>query len=131
MELNHKCIRDVLLTAEEMCCFDDSLTTKEISLKSFCENNLLKDYSVEEIFYTIQKLGEAGYLKYSTLYASNELYLCYINNLTFSGHEYLETIRNNKVFDAVMDKINEIGGGATIEIVKALAVKKMKELFDI
>lgn len=70
-------------------------------------------------------------MKYSALYASNELYLCNIDNLTFSGHEYLETIRNNKVFDAVMDKINEIGGGATIEIVKALAVKKMKELFDI
>lgn len=31
---------------------------------------------------------------------------------------------DSKVFDTVMDKVNEIGGGATIEIIKTIAIKK-------
>lgn len=131
MELNHKCIRDVLLAAEEMCCYDSGLINKRISLEDFLKNDRLKSYTREDVFYSIQRLGEGNYLEYSHKYSSGGLYLCFVHNLTLSGHEYLESIRNSKVFDTVMDKVNEIDGGATIEIVKAIAIKKMKELFDI
>lgn len=131
MKLDHKCIRNILLAVEQECGLNDSLTVKDVSLDNLCKNEYLNDYSKKEIFYTILKLKEADFLDCSYRYASDVLYFCYISNLTFNGHEYLDSIRNNKVFDAVMEKVNAIGGGATIEIIKALAIKQLKQIFDI
>lgn len=88
-------------------------------------------YSKEEIFYTLLKLNEGGYINMKYVFSSNRLSYCSISSLTIRGHEYLETIRSNKAFDYVQDKINEIGGGATVEIIKALALKFLKDHFGI
>ena len=51
-----------------------------------------------------------------------------ISRLTLSGYEYLDAIRNRKVWMRVKKKI-EFFGGATLDIIKQLAVKELaKEL---
>ena len=51
-----------------------------------------------------------------------------ISRLTLSGYEYLDAIRNRKVWMRVKKKI-EFLGGATLDIIKQLAVKELaKEL---
>lgn len=131
MELNPKCIRDVMLSIEELVGLSDNLTIHSVSLDHLCKHELLQQYSEKEVFYTLLKLNEGNYVELKYSYMSNKLYQCEIGNLTLQGHEYLETIRSNKVFDYVQDKINEIGGGATTEIIKALAIKFLKERFSI
>lgn len=131
MELNPKCVRDVMLSIEELVGLDDNLTTHSVSLDHLCKHELLQQYSEKEVFYTLLKLNEVNYIDLNYLYASNKLHRCDVGNLTMYGHEYLETIRSNKVFDYVQDKINEIGGGATTEIIKALAIKFLKDHFGI
>lgn len=131
MELNPKCVRDVMLAIEELTGLTDSLTAKPVSLNDLCTYEFLQKYSDKEIFYTLLKLNEGDYIHLDYSYASSALYKCDIKDLTMQGHEYLETIRSNKAFDYVLDKINEIGGGATIEIIKALALKFLKDRFGV
>ena len=51
-----------------------------------------------------------------------------ISRLTFAGYEYLDAIRNKDIWHAVQEKINAIGG-ATFDVIKALAIKELsKEL---
>jgi hypothetical protein len=51
-----------------------------------------------------------------------------ISRLTLAGYEYLDAIRNRKVWVRVKKKI-EFLGGATLDIIKQLAVKELaKEL---
>lgn len=131
MELKPKCVRDIMLAVEELSDFNDSLTTKYISLDDLCAYDSMNNYSQKEIFYTLLKLNEGGYINMKYQYASNALAFCFISSLTISGHEYLEAIKSNKAFDYVQGKINEIGGGATVEIIKALALKFLKERLGI
>lgn len=127
MELNPKCVRDVMLSVEKLVELDENLTLSPISLDELCKFELLQQYSEKDVFYTLLKLQEGNYIDVSCSYASNALYRCEIGNLTMQGHDYLDTIRSNKAFDFALDKINEIGGGATMEIIKSLALKFLKD----
>lgn len=131
MELNPKCVRDVMLVIEELTGLNDSLAAKPVILNDLCAYEPMQKYSDKEIFYTLLKLDEGNYVHLDYSYASGALYKCDIKCLTMQGHEYLETIRSNKAFDYVLDKIDEIGGGATVEIIKSLAIKFLKERFGI
>ncbi len=51
-----------------------------------------------------------------------------IVRLTLAGYEYLDAIRNVKIWDKVKQSINFVGG-ATLDVIKQLAVKELsKEL---
>jgi hypothetical protein len=50
-----------------------------------------------------------------------------IIRITLQGYEYLEAVRNARIWKSVKDKIAVIGG-ATLDIVKALAVEQAKDI---
>src|SRR5581483_6410499 len=54
-----------------------------------------------------------------------------INCLTWAGHDFLDAIKNDTVWNRTKRTIAEKGGGATVEIVKALAVTYAKAHFGI
>lgn len=93
MKLKHECVRSTLLFIEE-----DYQDGKNLMLKDFLENKALKDYDHEDIVYTLKKLDEAGYINIKFSYASNELCLIWCWGLTWSGHEFLDTVRDSKVW---------------------------------
>jgi Hypothetical protein (DUF2513) len=49
--------------------------------------------------------------------------------LTMKGYDFLESIRNETVWNTVKSQVKEKGGSATLEIVKALAVQALTHLF--
>ena len=50
-----------------------------------------------------------------------------VSRLTWEGHEYLDSVRDPKVWAKVTGKLKEVGGTASIDIVKALAIGFAKE----
>ena len=50
-------------------------------------------------------------------------------NLTWQGHEFLDTITNQTVWNRVMSKLQDKGGSASFEVVKALAIEISKQYF--
>lgn len=99
MELNYDCIRDVLLAVEKVTTFDKSFT-----LYNNLEN--LQQYTIEELQYHLRQCDSAGFLyKYQSFMDGNISVL----DLSFQGHEFLHSIRTDKVWFKTKDICKELG----------------------
>jgi hypothetical protein len=94
MKLNHDCVRECLLYLEKNLEF----------AKTIDPNQLIEDlkYSKNDIFYSLQKLQETGYIE-GGVTVSNTFTSCIYNvnpirDISWEGHEYIDTIRDNKVW---------------------------------
>ena len=95
MKLDLECVRSVMLCLESNLRIVDSNGTLEkpgMSLEALCE--LLPDYRKEDIFYSLYNLDQAGYINISVKWLNLAVYYCFINHITYSGHEFLEGIRD-------------------------------------
>lgn len=96
MKLNHDCVRDLMLLAEE-----------KLNMKNFirCSNLNLDPYSKQELIYTAAKLIEADLLegKYSR-YIDGDCDAT-IQSITWAGHEFLDNIRDDSVWKTTKDKL--------------------------
>lgn len=102
MKLNLECIRSVMLSLERELSFTDDgdcLTKNDVSLELLCE--LLPEYQKEDIFYSLFNLDQAGYLNISVHWASDSVYECLVNYMTYDGHEFLNEIRDGKRWNKV------------------------------
>lgn len=97
MKLDLECVRSVMLCLESNLRIIDSNGTLEkpdMSLEALCE--LLPDYRKEDIFYSLYNLDQAGYIDISVKWLNQAVYYCFINHITYSGHEFLDRIRDTK-----------------------------------
>lgn len=116
MKLNYDCIRDILLTVEA----SDS-SSANILLESKDDYKLLSKYSKDELQYNALKLRSEDYivaLKYS---GSNITKIIYIDDLTWSGHELLNDIRSDTVYNAAKDKVKNTVGTVSISVFQQVA----------
>ena len=104
MKLDYDCIRDTMLVIESIDTIieDDEgeIVCEEITLNQLADalKEKKKKYTKKEIYYTLKMLYQAGYLDVSEDWANDSLNNCCVNSLTFSGHKFLDTIRDNKVW---------------------------------
>lgn len=118
MKLNPDCVRDVLL-AVESCSFGERMTLEDLNTK-------LPQYSAEDLCYTCLKLQEGGYLELLTISALRMPMplIKEIGSLTYFGHEFLDTIREDNNWGkvkAVAQKAGTFSLTTLGEIAKELA----------
>lgn len=115
MKLNLDCIRDILLKCEEQCSLNESLCWSELTLSDF----ETLTYSKQDIAYTIILLEEAGYIKAFINYYDDAIgYLC-ITRLTYSGHEFLDSIRPDSIWKKIKHHISTIGN-VSLPVIQSL-----------
>ena len=111
MKLNPDCIRAVMIEIEKSQKYylDErgEVTKDYLSLESI--NEALPDYSKEDIYYSLFNLEQAGYVNLSTQWASNVVYACAVNYMTFSGHEFLNGIRDSKKWSTIKKGLSVVG----------------------
>ena len=110
MKLNLDCVRDVLLQCEKMG-YNEHLRLDDLKTS-------LPKYSEDEIEYTCLKLSEADYLKITTKDLSNQKIILRINDITFKGHEFLNDIRSDNVWESIMNVSKKIGTSSVSGIAK-------------
>ena len=118
MKLNYDCLRKILLTIENELDWNEHL--------QFCYTNLvdmteaLTDFSKAEIAYASKMAIEAGLID-AHIYDCDT---CIIDiryyGLTYEGHQFLDTVRENKIWKKTKDIINS-AGGASLSIMKSIA----------
>ncbi len=103
MVLDSDCVRDVLLAVEN-CSFGERITLNFLEEK-------LPDYSEEQLWYTCIKLNEGGYLDVLTVDMLRMPLpgIKQINGLTYQGHEFLDTVRENKIWAKTKDLAKRSG----------------------
>lgn len=119
MKLNHECIRDLMLYLEKNLSYNNEITINDI-------NEL--DYMSEELLYTSERLIEAGYIKaHIQSYISDEFPTIYVQAITYSGHELLDNIRDNSVWNKIKNKISGLAS-VSVPIINSVASTVISEL---
>lgn len=118
MKLNHDCIREVLLTIEKQMTLNSTLVNTDI-------NNSIKNFSSDEIEYVIRKLSEAGYIDCEFTFEDY-----FVKNMTWEGHQFLDTIRNDQVWKSTKDHLKKFGS-FSIPVIQQLATSISKKILDL
>ena len=107
MKLNPVCIRDVLIFFEANLAFGEDLSWVPISLNELCTN--FPKYSKEELAYTLLLLDEACYIEANIINRDGGILSIYVYRLTYSGHEFLDTIKSDTVWKKLQNAIGSVG----------------------
>ena len=107
MKLNYDCVRSVLLTVEKSKTIDDELNLNPLTVETIFEQ--LPKYEDNEILYTIEKLKEAGYINAALQFAAGHFIDGAVSSITYSGHEYLDNIREPEVWRKVKAMLKNAG----------------------
>ncbi|MBX0320315.1 DUF2513 domain-containing protein [Shouchella clausii] len=120
MKLNKDCIRDTLLLLEDYLPVE--ALKQPIHIRTIYEDNKMHTtYSADDFIYTINKLSEAGYLNSSFL--TNGIH---IHSLSYDGHEFLDSIRDDSVWNKVKSKTTKVAG-VGLPIIKELGLAYTKQ----
>ena len=107
MKLNYDCVRSVLLTVEKSKTIDEELNINPVTVETIFEQ--LPKYEDNEILYTIEKLKEAGYINAALHFAAGHFIDGTVSSITYSGHEYLDNIREPEVWRKVKTMLKNAG----------------------
>ena len=100
MKLNYDCIRDIMLYLEENLELNNIVYLENIKI----------DYSDNDIKYSILKLEEIDYIKARIVKADGVAILdAIIFDITFYGHEFLNTVRPKTVWENTKEISTKIG----------------------
>lgn len=103
-------IRKIMLRIEE-----EYISTAIFNLQ-------VEGYSAEQVATHCKMLYEAGLLSdYKAQYASDELYMFGVGNLTWDGYDYLEKVRDDSVWKKIKDTAKEHGVPLLIDTVKQIS----------
>lgn len=119
MKLDIDCVRDVLLEFEEL----------PFGCHTPCDfPNSISKYGDNTVEYTLSKLQEGGFItaNISKMQDGSPNFLG-IYDITFSGHQFLETIRNNKVWGKTKNVAGKVGCNA-FSIITQIASSVISEL---
>ena len=132
MTLNYDCVRDLLLCLEENITCETEIVSQNVrfntvSLNIVCKS--LPDYSREEIAYTAMKLKEAGYIETQVIGNSSHISSISFEDITFSGHQYLDSIKSSTVWEEVKQtfksKAIELSFNAIAAVAKSIMLKQL------
>lgn len=111
MKLDYDLIRDILLTVESL------------EYKTFLTNDtalsmpLLSKYNALEIEYAIKKISESDFIASDYVHCTSDLHVIYsIPELTWQGHQALDTIRSDTVWEKTKKHVANTVQSASLKI---------------
>jgi hypothetical protein len=113
-------IREILLKSEEL-----ELDTT-LRLSDFDEDR------TDEIAYHVKLLEESGLIKVSIVEFCGGAGIHFdLERLTWSGHDFLDAVRNETTWSKTKAMISDKGGAMTFELIKSVAIALAKTAIGI
>jgi hypothetical protein len=111
--------RDMELIRKLLFFFDDKSTPEHVMVPP------IDGYDDATIKYHLVLMHDAGLLRCEPLKSSTSDRVIEVIpfELTWDGHEFLDTVRNNSVWQRIRDAISKNGGALAFSVVKGLASK--------
>jgi hypothetical protein len=88
------------------------------------------DHTNGEVSYNVKLLAQARLIDAVDMTNAQGLFWM-PQSLTYEGHEFLDAIRNDKVWGKVKEQAREHGGKLSFEVMKALAIQVAKTLLGL
>ena len=131
MKLDLNCIRDTLITLESWLVLNDDLEFVYLDLDEIHKSSNMLKYPRAEVAYTLIVLREADFIEAIIDYGSNRIDELDVIRLTYKGHQFLDTIRPQSVWDkiySVSEKTNLKSISAIMEIADILLPETIKSV---
>ena len=106
MKLNPECIRDIMFYLEENLTMNSDLEINEISVFDLPEK---LNYSIEEITNTLLVLDDANFIVCYRNNGDDAIVALDIYRITYTGYQFLESIRPDSVWKKVQTISGNIG----------------------
>lgn len=118
MKLNQDCLRDLMLY------FEDTLTMRNyILIDCYSDKTFLEKYNIDDLRYTTLKLIEANYINaIARDFLDAPVPEIRIKSITFAGHKFLDTIRDDKVWTKTKTVLSGFKS-VSIEVISETAAK--------
>ena len=92
-------------------------------------------FDLDTVAYHCKILADAGLLdSYEPIYGDDRIYAFSVGSLTWAGHDFLDKIRENTMWDRIKDKIQENTLPMTLEVIKNVATNlidyQIKKMFS-
>lgn len=85
-------------------------------------NLKIDGYTTEQVAYHCNVLYEAGLISdYRAQYASGEIYTFGVGSLTWDGHDFLDKIREDTVWNRTKNVMKEKVLPATLDVIKSVS----------
>ena len=82
----------------------------------------VEGYSIQQVAYHCKILHDAGLISnYKGYFASNRLYDFAVGSLTWDGHEFLDKIRQDTIWNKTKDVITQKGLPMVLDVVKEIS----------
>ncbi|MBU0437793.1 DUF2513 domain-containing protein [Staphylococcus succinus] len=120
MELKFELIRECLLTVEKKKNLRDFLDLEDIY--SELDN---EKYSKDDLAYTLLKSRDAGLIDAEPVKGS-ELSIFMIGHLTYEGHEFLNSVADDNVWEETKSKASKLKS-VTLPVLQQLAISVMNK----
>lgn len=99
MKLNYDCIRDILLVIEETTTYNQDFTLSN-------HQEELSKYTLEELQYHLRQCDLAGFLHKYQYNMDGDVSVI---DLSFQGHEFLNTVRPKTVWENTKTICSKLG----------------------
>lgn len=113
MKLNADYVRDILLYIEKNLGYNKSSNIhKEITNRELISDDSFTNYNKQELTYALELLIKSGFVELASrpnMHDGN-INMARIIGLTWTGHELLDNIRDNTVWNAVKKKAVKYSG---------------------
>ncbi|EGQ2787394.1 DUF2513 domain-containing protein [Staphylococcus pseudintermedius] len=118
MKLKHDCIREVLLVIESDLNLNNVLDNEDLE-------HAIKDFSHEDIEYTVKQLAGEGYI-------DAEFYMdgYFVKHMNFSGHNLLDDVRDVEVWKQTKDKASKISS-VSIPVIQHIASSVINKMLGL
>ncbi|WP_345807556.1 DUF2513 domain-containing protein [Bacillus pumilus] len=120
MKLNHDCVRLLMLEFEEKLGLNDDICLSDIK-----SSKIADQFGQDETIYCVTKLIETEYLIGSIQRGGNEIWDIIVSSISFSGHEFLDNIRDDGIWKDTKAKISQLASVSlpTVSQVAAAFIK--------
>lgn len=125
MKLDHDCVRHLLLEIETNKKIGEPLTEY-----NFKDNVVFGKYDFETVMYALLKLEEAKYVSVKFGWEDGHIYGYTINDITWSGHEFLDNIRDNHTWKEVKKVANKTTS-ISVTLLSKLAFNYLTQKFNL
>lgn len=98
------------------------------TLTHVCKGVNLDQYTKQEVFYAIHNLKQAGYVDAYVEFAGDTLMQCVVSDITYNGHMFLKSVRDNKAWGKIKSAVKQVGGVSLpvlLEIAKDIALHSL------
>lgn len=103
MILDISCVRDILICLETHPFLNQELEYQYVDLPDLEQllSSRNNDYPRSQITYTVSKLKEANFIHVSIIKTETCIANFLISSITFEGHQFLDTIRPDSVWEKI------------------------------